>query len=227
MYKKHLYDVFGSRCDNAEAVTCGFKVMYDQIPHPNVLLDFMAQHNVAVIHLVRQNVLRRLISLHYLRLDHSRSQVTEEQAIKLGAAWKQTPFDATNSSIIRLKGMQNEIDRWRDFVREASMKGVETIEIVYEQLQSPRTCSALLAFVAPELVRGGDPNCSLGTGLSDVRQHSGYRCDNFIANWPEFKADLRNTDMLEASFVDYLIRQCETGVATVSTYLNVSADATP
>jgi LPS sulfotransferase NodH len=228
-FEQHVAQVFGERCDRASAVTCGFKVMYSQILYPDVLFDFCARHNVAVVHLVRQNVLRRYISRHFLALDHHRSQVTKGEAEQLGQQWKQEPFDFDAKTFPSLAVLMDELQQWRDVLRDASLRGVESIEISYEQLQYPQTCSAFLGFVAPELLRSsnaGDDghvvDCSLAPEFSDVQQHGEYHCANFIRDWGNFTAQLRDYDGLKKADKEYMIQHCELGIEHVTTFDEVA-----
>lgn len=231
-YERHLHQIFSERCDQPSATTCGFKVMYNQIPHPEVFLSFAARYNVSIVHLVRQNVLRRFISLHYLHLDHSRSQVTQEAAAALGEGWKQEPFSVSEKDFIKLASLANEVTVWRQRLRDATLLGAEVLEITYEGLSHERTCKALLGFLAPELFSSAAADaskvdCSLADEFSDVQQHGEYRCDNFIQNWGKFARDFRSFNGIKLPDREFMIRHCELGLRNVTSFKHDIVAAPP
>jgi hypothetical protein len=95
--------------------------MYNQLPFPSVFWDFVSAHRVTIIHLVRLNVLRRQISLHYLKEDHWRSQVTRETALQLEAAgeWRQAPFECVLMVSSLVVCLYKRIDVVVMYVRDA------------------------------------------------------------------------------------------------------------
>ena len=115
-FKQQMYTVFSERCDNPTRLACGFKMMYNQVLSIPVFFEFLQTYRdrISVVHLVRRNVLRRLISLHYLHLDHSRSQVSISQAMDLSktGSWKQEPFDFQDSDFSKLKGYVDDVSVW-------------------------------------------------------------------------------------------------------------------
>eukprot|EP00316_Scyphosphaera_apsteinii_P016817 CAMPEP_0119314000 /NCGR_PEP_ID=MMETSP1333-20130426/31227_1 /TAXON_ID=418940 /ORGANISM="Scyphosphaera apsteinii, Strain RCC1455" /LENGTH=202 /DNA_ID=CAMNT_0007319009 /DNA_START=372 /DNA_END=980 /DNA_ORIENTATION=- len=60
-------------CMGLRKAVVGYKLMYDQVPNHLIpdFLQFVAQHNITVVHLVREATILRLASHHQSSISHS------------------------------------------------------------------------------------------------------------------------------------------------------------
>lgn len=196
------------------SLACGFKMMYNQL-NPLMEENFLRwarKHHILVIHLVRLNVIRRLISLAYLRNNHSRTQVSAAEAARLGQDFEEPKVPLPQLSVEFLQRGLNIMDMWRWRLRQFN-RGYH-LEVDYEEMltQAPgahvdfgddmlapvststgsRLCAALLGFLHPLLATlpctlREDSSTAQGKKYTNtvVQQHGQYKCNASVKHWSE------------------------------------------
>lgn len=152
----------------------GIRVIYEQADkHPQVL-DWAAQNKVGIIHLIRENALKTLVSAETIRkrgLAHSTSKVA---TVTVGLS----PFKLK----MQLTRLTRQIEKFR-----AMLKETRHLEVSYEALATHREAEIgrVLDFLQIE------PHGSLTTNLVKLNPNS---LQDIIENYDEIQRSLNGTE---------------------------------
>ena len=185
-FELYLNKTFQRRCGtlgwNPGEVACGFKFMYNQLPQHlgfKQLFKYCSQHDIVIIHLVRNNVIRHLIS----RANHKRDM--EE----LGNLQDPHPRTVATPRKIKLNVKDKNLTNVLNYVNDARasllahMPG-RHMEVQYESLvRSDRQCRAMFAFLNPTLA--SLPCNDIDGDEAIKKQHDGHPCSFWVTNWNE------------------------------------------
>jgi len=183
-YETYLNKTFERRCGkqgwSRGEVACGFKFMYNQLPSHfpyRLLLEYCSRHDIAIIHLVRGNVIRHLISRANHQLDMATLGSMQDPHPRTVAPPRKVDLIVYDSNISTL--LKQVAD-----ARAALLTYVPhlTMEVQYEALtQSDRQCRAMFAFLHPQL---GALPCTDADGDNAIKkQHAGHQCSYWVNNW--------------------------------------------
>eukprot|EP00750_Incisomonas_marina_P030398 INCI7489.2.p1 GENE.INCI7489.2~~INCI7489.2.p1 ORF type:complete len:380 (-),score=58.58 INCI7489.2:1534-2568(-) len=202
-YRQFVDQVFDERCSTRAAalkgneLACGFKVLYSQIPkrHLHNFFHYMSKAGVAVIHLVRANVLRTEISWQfYLRdTDHGLASHTANASAGIRHPFRFDPAILHTKLVARIAAVQ----QFRALIQR--YRPSDSIEIEYSAITrasedldpmhplsgggNPQ-CNELMAFLDPGLVGF---NCQPDATQKHfvVQQHGYVKCEHEISNYDE------------------------------------------
>ena len=97
----------------------GFKLMYNQYKKNNISMQILTQRNVRIIHFIRKNILKRLISQELLSVRGIAHSTEKLPVLKINLN--------TKTLLKRLRKMNDEVDLFRK-----KLAGIEHIEIYHE-----------------------------------------------------------------------------------------------
>jgi len=153
----------------------GFKLMYDQAKQFPMIMDYITQNNIKIIHVVRNNVLKTLLSLLSAK---QRSLYHSHQTIAVNKI--HLPTRLLN---YRLRKIDSQNRYWETFLNTDSSC---YCKIEYEQLLENMTFvkNKLLSFL------NTTNNVDLTSPLKKINPN---KIEDIILNYSEAKAYLKNT----------------------------------
>ena len=182
--------------------------MYNQLPRSlsyKQLFQYFRRHNIAVIHLVRANVVRHLISRGNHKLDMAQLGHKQDPHPR-----NVTPFRRINLTIkvLHITRLLTQVTE----ARTALLKDLPGLhfEVVYESLaHSDLQCRAMFAFLHPKLA---SLPCNDVDGANAIKkQHAGRTCEQWVTNWKHVKdavSEFTDDHRLYRNVGVYFIEDC-------------------
>lgn len=223
--------VLRQRCSQATALACGFVVFYEELPRHattgiDTFLRWAKDNELVVLHLVRANVLRKIISADLFKVYGDRALTSPFVDVKRNNTDPQPKLRVElqiDTIKKRLKSAVNEINTVRQRL-EWFLPGAN-FEVTFEAvLRSVRQAHAAMAFLDPRLLLQVTKRKGLTslweTGGADVQKIESVAdyelegantpeppCSEYVINWSEFIAATYNPKWLSPE-VKMSIRHC-------------------
>ena len=151
----------------------GFNVMYGNINNNAYLRNWLKDKDVKVIHLIRGNILRLLVSKH-LKDQTGISHITkQDESLKI----EPVTLDVSHT-LWQLKTMDKTISKWRKVLNRPNYH-----EVVYEEISNLETQKEILHFL-------GVPEKHLSSNQKKINTK---RLCEIIENYQEIKDALKGT----------------------------------
>jgi LPS sulfotransferase NodH len=179
--KRNLNAYFGEFffvAQNIEA--CGFKLMYNQISQN--LSEWIKQHDVSIIHLIRKNILKTIVSRETNRVRGVAHITANETVDKIKVYLDADKLIPSIAKIERMIELQT-----------ASFSALPYMEVIYEDFTKDPACSAesIFDFLGVSRIRG------LEMPLKKINPD---KLEDVIENYAEVK--LRLSDQPYSKFLD-------------------------